>query len=112
MKTVHLQQGDVALERIAKLPANLKPVKADPRGIVLAEGEHTGHHHRIERKFTPLVELLQAEDGRRFLVNKGEKAVELTHEEHNPITIDPGIYEVGNIHEVDHLAGMVRVVED
>jgi hypothetical protein len=112
MKQIHIQQGDVALERIAKLPPGLKPVKPDPRGIVLAEGEHTGHHHRIERKFVPLVELLEGEDGRRFLVNNSKKAVEVIHEEHKPITVDPGIYEVGNIHEVDHLAGLERKVID
>ena len=112
MKTVHLQQGDVALERIAKLPANLKPVKEDARGIVLAEGEVTGHHHRIDRKFVPLVQLLEDKDGKRFLVNSGNKAVELTHEEHKPIVVDPGIYEVGNIYEVDHLTGMVDKTRD
>ena len=112
MKTVHLQQGDVALERICKLPSNLTPVKADKRGIVLAEGEQTGHHHRIEYQFTPLVELLEAKDGTRFLVNKGDKPVSLVHEEHQPITIEPGIYEVGSIYEVDHLAQMERKVID
>jgi hypothetical protein len=107
---IHLQQGDVALERIAKLPKNLKPVKADPRGIVLAEGEVTGHHHRIALR--PLVELLEGEEGRRFLVNNSKSAVELLHEEHNPIVIEPGIYEVGAIHEMDHLAQMEREIGD
>jgi hypothetical protein len=107
---IHLQQGDVALEKISTLPSGLKPVKRDQRGIVLAEGEVTGHHHRIQ--FQPLVKLLEAEDGRRYLVNNSKSAVALTHEEHNPITIDPGIYEVGAIHEIDHLTQMVAPVRD
>lgn len=43
-----VRQGDVLIERIASLPAQLTPVARDARGrIVLQEGEVTGHAHAV-----------------------------------------------------------------
>jgi len=39
------RQGDVAIERIASLPASLKPVALESGKVILAHGEVTGHHH-------------------------------------------------------------------
>jgi hypothetical protein len=41
------RQGDVLLERIDKLPKNLKPVSHEKGFVVLAHGEVTGHAHTI-----------------------------------------------------------------
>ena len=36
----------------------------------------------------------------------------VTHEEHNPIDLEPGVYEVGRVREWDYLASMARTVAD
>lgn len=43
----HYRQGDVLIERIAKIPTTAKPQKKS-RSIILAHGEVTGHHHCLE----------------------------------------------------------------
>lgn len=108
MKTKsQLQQGDVLLKPIATLPKGATLVKPSKRGHVLAEGEVTGHHHRIE-------EIEDAElyrEGERMLLAV-EKETRLTHEEHGTITVPPGVYEIGIVREWDYLAEMERKVVD
>lgn len=106
----HNQQGDVLLLRIKKLPDGCKKVSCDKRGLVLAEGEHTGHHHRSEAN-EGLV-LMEAPDGVRFLVNETEHDAVIRHEEHKPVTIAPGIWQVGGVIEKDWFSDMVRKVVD
>lgn len=60
------RQGDVFIYAAAIIPDNAKPAKRDPRGAVLAEGEATGHHHRIGPMHRS-ASLLRSEDGRTFL---------------------------------------------
>lgn len=43
--TTQYRQGDVLIERIAKLPANLAPHAPENGRIILAHGEVTGHAH-------------------------------------------------------------------
>lgn len=104
------QQGDVLGKPLAELPAGLVPVKKDKRGVVLAEGEHTGHYHGIEDGGVQLLE--HPETKTRYLVNSSDKPATLKHQEHNPITVNPGIFEIGIVREVDHLTGMVAPVVD
>lgn len=108
MKTKQLQQGDVLLTRITKEQLkNAVKVPMDKRGIVLAEGEVTGHYHGIE-------EIEDAElyrIGEKMLLSVKEP-VELKHQEHGPITIEPGVWEIGIVREYDYLTQMVRSVVD
>lgn len=101
-----IQQGDVLLRRIEAMPKDAKEVKRKNGAIVLAEGEATGHAHRIMDVDAMFFE----KDGKFFL--KNEKAVTVKHEEHKPITIEPGIWEIGQVREKDWLSGMVRAVAD
>ncbi len=50
MKKTPLQyrQGDVLLLAVPLRTAELEDAPADPRGLVLAEGETSGHHHVFE----------------------------------------------------------------
>lgn len=105
-KNMQLQQGDVLLWKVEKLPEGAAEVKRKNGAVVLAEGEHTGHAHRI----MDVDALFFEKDGKFYL--KNEKPVTLTHEEHRPFTIDPGIWEVGQVREKDWLSGMVRKVVD
>lgn len=106
MSRYHQQQGDVIFKKIASLPRDAKEVKRKNGAIVLAEGEHTGHAHRIFDVDAMFFE----KDGKFYL--KNEKPVTLTHEEHHKQTIEPGIWEVGQVREKDWLSGMVRPVAD
>jgi hypothetical protein len=103
------QQGDVRLTRLSKLPEGAIEIKPDERGIVVAEGERTGHYHAIKNtknvRFYKLDEL--------FIVNNENSfPVELEHQQHHPTIVAPGITEFGPIHEMDHLAQMERQVVD
>lgn len=41
------RQGDVLLMRISAKAAELEPAPKDARGLVLAEGETSGHYHAV-----------------------------------------------------------------
>lgn len=101
-----IQQGDVLIKRINKLPDGIKKKERDNGSIILAYGEVTGHAHRI----IDVDAMFYEKDGKLYLHN--ETPVQLKHEEHNQITIEPGIWEIGQIQEKDWLSGMVRRVID
>jgi len=89
MKTKKLnqwRQGDVFIERIDHIPASAKAMPPEKKTI-LAYGEVTGHHHRIE---SPHVRRFE-ENGVTLL--EIDQAVTLLHEEHDPITLEPGTYQ-------------------
>jgi hypothetical protein len=82
-----IRQGDILLEATDKaLPKGLQPHNQ----VILAEGETTGHAHRLKG-----VEVYDwSENGQRYVHVKGDVPGELSHEEHDPIAapvVDPGI---------------------
>lgn len=93
------RQGDVLLVSTDTIPTNLKKLDREHGRVVLAHGEMTGHHHSI---VCDDVDLLTP-DGSPF-VSVDEAAelylavhcdpVDLTHQEHATITIQPGNYRV------------------
>ena len=107
MKNLIHQQGDVLLYLAKALPNGARRIQADLPSIVLAEGEATGHAHRIEA--TPDVELYE-KDGTMYLRVLAES--KLTHEEHAAHLVAPGVYEVGRIREVDPFSSEIRTVMD
>ena len=108
MNKSQLQQGDVLLLPVKSFPKDSKQIK-DQRGVVLAEGEITGHYHGIEDEG---VALMEAPSGARFVVNSGKKAATLRHQEHKPISVPPGIFQIGIVREKDWFQDMVRNVVD
>jgi hypothetical protein len=104
-----LQQGDVLLARVEALPPGAVQRAVDPRGIVLADGEATGHAHVIERERG--VEAYEC-GGTLYVANQTGKPVALSHQEHHTITVDPGVWRVGIVREYDHLQDMERLVRD
>jgi len=83
------RQGDILIVGITgELPRGARELRREAGGIVLAYGEATGHAHRIR---SPHVTLLE-HDGQRFL--RVEQPSDLTHEEHAPIHLRPGLYKV------------------
>lgn len=97
-----LQQGDVLISQ-SKIPQ--KAIKLPH--LTLAIGEATGHHHTITEGEA---ELLEA-DSKWYLRVLSEEAI-LTHQEHKPITILKGEYEIGIVQEYDHFAEEAKRVQD
>lgn len=72
---------------------------------VLAHGE-SGHTHLVEDDEAELVQI-----GERMLLKLGKQAT-VKHGEHAPITLSPGIWEVGRVKEFDYFKMMTRRVID
>lgn len=101
------RHGDLLIVQRAALPGGAQRAasQGDARpGVVLAYGEVTGHAHRIE---APEVVLWDA--GQQRYVTLDRPAV-LDHEEHGPIALDAGIYEV--IRQRTYTPEEVRLVAD
>lgn len=86
------RQGDVLIVPASEIPAAAVPVKRVRRAVVLAEGEVTGHAHRIVADGADLFEIEGLED--RFLRVLTEGGVDLVHEEHGTIALPAGDYIV------------------
>ena len=80
------RHGDVLIKRVANLPLGSQKRP----GNILAHGEVTGHSHRIRQ-----AEAMQLweQNNTMFLEVIGEKAT-LVHEEHRPLELTKGIYQV------------------
>lgn len=98
------QQGDVICKKVNSIPKQFKPIKRKNGKFVLAEGEATGHSHVIDAE-----EFVSSVDDEKFLINPTGPII---HEEHKSITLEPGIWEVGEVVEKDWLSGMVNPVRD
>lgn len=87
------RQGDVLIIKVQKAAAKnaAKEIPHEGGRIVLAHGEVTGHSHAIADLNARFA--LNEQTLRRFLVVKGH-AVTLCHEEHAPIQLPAGVYEV------------------
>lgn len=98
------QQGDVIGKRLDKMP-DIAGAKITRRRLVLAHGE-SGHSHIIEDDEAELIQI-----GERMLLRL-TKAATVVHEEHQPVRISPGIWEVGRVKEYDYFQHMTRQVID
>lgn len=106
------RHGDILIRRVDAVPTEgVMPAGPDKRGLVLAEGEVTGHAHTIARPTEGqniLVSTDQAEALKMWLTL--DAPAELQHQEHATITLPPGDYEV--IRQVEYEAGELRNVAD
>ena len=98
------RQGDVFLIETSALPPELA---LKPRPPVLAEGEVTGHAHRLKGGST--AQVLGNASGMLFLEVSGENAT-IEHEEHGPVTVPAGMYAV-RIQREYHPKEIRRVVD-
>lgn len=91
-KAIHYRQGDVLIERIGPMPANLVKVDREAGKIILAHGEVTGHAHAITDRHA---DLFTAEDRPAVTYLEIRDAMaSLQHEEHSTINLPPGNYVV------------------
>jgi hypothetical protein len=98
-----VRQGDVLLVPVDEQAPKGELVKWQAGRLVLAEGEATGHAHAIRARQTRLVRharptgVVHRWHGARTeqrLVLVVERPALLEHEEHDPIRVLPGVYEV------------------
>lgn len=96
-----IQQGDVLIKKVL----SIKGQKLNH--LTLAKGEKTGHHHTITEGEADLYE----QNGVLYLRVNSKEAT-LTHQEHKPVVIEKGDYEIGIVREYDHFAEEARSVAD
>lgn len=107
------RQGDVFLKEIIDIPEiedktyySVEGPIPDDGSLILAHGESTGHKHAIYDKNSILVK--EKEGNRFFLIVI--KETDLKHEEHDPIKLPVGKYEV--IRQREYFPTEIRRVAD
>jgi len=103
---MYYRQGDVLFVPVTTIP---KGKKRDPRNAasaVLVEGEVTGHAHRCA--VIDAVEVLDCGEG--LYLKVGDEGVSIVHEEHAPIMLPKGGYEVRR--QVEYTPEGIRNVAD
>lgn len=95
------QQGDCLIKPTHKVLG-----RRNDRRNILIEGEHTGHAHRVTEGEFEIYTL-----SNRIILNCITQCL-VTHEEHKAISLAPGVYEIDQVLEYDHLRGEVRAVND
>jgi hypothetical protein len=105
--TPQYRQGDVLLCAIDAIPLGAKPVSREGDRVVVALGELTGHAHAFAATCVRM--LREKPSGRSFLVI-GEGGAPLCHEEHDPILVPEGSYEL--IRQREYAPQMPRLVGD
>ena len=81
------RHGDVFIAEVKTIPNDVKPLPH----CVLAEGELTGHSHRIRE--SGVAQMFEGPGGVRFLRIDAETAT-LIHQEHSAISLPRGCYRV------------------
>ena len=116
------QQGDVILRQVSEAEFNKSnelsyQTKKHDKRAVLAEGEGTGHYHAIymedmlEGAGVTLCNDHEHDRQNRGIIVTGAP-VEVRHEEHNTITLEPRLYLQHIVREYDHISGITRRVAD
>lgn len=96
-----VRQGDVLLQCLTSVPElDDKPI-VDPRGIVLAEGETSNHHHAVVGRSAKLFAYkMGGRDARVLVVGRGGAEIRVVGggaggvDRHTPIRVKQGMYEV------------------
>ena len=121
MSYLKIQQGDVLLRKVDEKTFNAnnlnhRTTNHDKRAV-LAEGEARDHYHAVY--MDDLLEgakVTLCKSGEFSRQNEGivitGAPVELRHEEHNTITLEPGYYLQRIVNEHDHISGITRRVAD
>ena len=85
------RQGDVlVIATPGILPSDARARPREQGRVVLAHGEATGHAHAIS---ADVATLYDARDGKVYL-QVTDIPVALLHEEHAPVEVPPGLWEV------------------
>lgn len=108
-KPLQRQQGDVWIEKIESIPTDAV-LRTNEKRLTLAEGEQTGHHHRLVVEMPDMVDVYENSKGEQFFDVKEDCT--LVHEEHLPHIIEKGMYKFGQINEYDYTQEETRRAAD
>jgi hypothetical protein len=104
MKNIKLyRQGDVLIMPVKNIPQNLKRTKR----VTLALGEVTGHHHSIS---SGAVGFAEDETALADYFEITDESANLTHQEHDTITLPKGKYR--KTIQVEYTPEAIRNVAD
>ena len=96
------RHGDLLVSRVDALPPNARRL----HHLVLAQGELTGHSHRIAERDAAV--LFETDQG--LFLNVTQSVATLVHQEHGPIELQSGYYQVWRQRE--YTPAEIRVVRD
>lgn len=110
-----LRQGDVLIVKVDDDSIDLSDKKTDKRDnnrVVLAYGEVTGHAHAIHEDNAFLFTVKDAPElfNKEVYLRVNDRAVNLVHEEHSTLSINPGTYKI--IHQKEYTPESIRSVVD
>jgi len=101
------RHGDILVRQIDAMPEGLQKKK----DRVLAWGEATGHNHNLV--VPKLADFdIRVDVAENKIYFSTDTCVELEHQEHKTIEIDPGIYTVDIERERDPFSKMILQVRD
>lgn len=99
------QQGDVLIEAVEAIPPNALPRGSRNGRHILAQGEATGHAHAVADD----IQLFGSGDA---LYCRAAAPFTVRHEEHKPITVPAGVYQVRRVRMYDHFSDEAMAVRD
>jgi hypothetical protein len=103
-------QGEIQIRRIAAVPVDVSALAPENGKLIIGHSE-TGHHHVLERPAKVSV-AKTAPDGMRILYAILDEPNTLIHERghdtHQPLALEPGIYEFRIGREFDPYAEIAR----
>lgn len=106
-----IRQGDILFIPMRDETLNTQGAKVRDNGII-AEGEATGHHHRVAIADMPNAELLELGWQRDLYLRVTGDSISIVHEEHHTVTLPKGDYKVHQAREFDYLGQFSRAVRD
>ena len=95
-----MRQGDLLIKEIDKLPEGLTL-----KDNILALGEMTNHQHQMVGDCKVMID----NKGNQFI--QTEQECQLVHNEHKPITISKGLFQVIRQREYDIKEGTRQVMD-
>ncbi|MBF0119910.1 MAG: hypothetical protein HQK79_13830 [Desulfobacterales bacterium] len=99
------QQGDVLIESIQSIPTEALIKDRENNKYIIAKGEATGHAHLIE---DPVALYFHKETF--YILAKIE--FQIIHEEHLPLSVPKGIYQIRKVREYDHFFEETKEIAD
>lgn len=106
----YYRHGDLGFTPIKEIPKGVGGRLKKVKSAILAEGEATGHYHKLTAKPNTKFSIRTADNGDKYL-KLGDEA-ELTHQEHNTITLNPGLYLMQHEREFNYFEKKERQVYD
>lgn len=91
--SIHYRQGDVLIRKVDRIPSNSTEVRNHGR-IVLAFGEVTGHAHAVTACEAQEFTFVDTKKATHRFLEVFDRGATVTHEEHAPIPLPAGLYEI------------------